>query len=58
MLTPSVWPAWLPPAVAHEAERILGMKFPNVDLLVRLATDGRMETVWRELASTNRFQLD
>jgi hypothetical protein len=46
MLAPPTFPEWLPAAVTREAERILGMKFVNADLLIRLTTDKRMKKVW------------
>ena len=58
MLAPS-FPAWLPPAVANEARRILEYtKYPA--LVIRLATDIRMKRVWAELLKHkfNRPHLD
>src|SRR5262249_45835943 len=58
MLAPS-FPAWLPPAVANEARRILEYT-GDPALVIRLATDIRMKRVWAELLKHkfNRPHLD
>jgi hypothetical protein len=48
MLAPG-FPTWLPPVVADEAERIVYSYTADNDLVLRLATDKRMESVWNEL---------
>jgi hypothetical protein len=49
MLAPS-FPEWLPSSVAHEAQRILSSGTADTALVLRLATDERMRSVWNELA--------
>jgi hypothetical protein len=49
MLAPS-FPDWLPSAVADEARRLLNTEGADADLIIRLATDPRMKSVWRELS--------
>lgn len=49
MLAPREFPEWLPAAVRDEAQRILGSEGADEALVLRLATDERMEAVWREL---------
>ena len=53
MLAPSVFPKWLPSAVAQEARHLLEAKHseaaPHLAVALRLATDDRMKFVWREL---------
>jgi hypothetical protein len=60
MLASPIFPEWLPPAVAHEAERILSLETADAALVQRLATDPRMKSVWRELlgAPFERPQLE
>jgi hypothetical protein len=55
MLAPSVFPEWLPPAVAQEAERLLNAGYADEELVTRLTTDGRMKLVWRELERREHF---
>jgi hypothetical protein len=50
MLAPTIFPEWLPPAVAREAERLLNSGHAEDELVLRLATDRRMQGVWRELS--------
>jgi hypothetical protein len=50
MLAPPAFPKWLPSDVKIEAERILCSGQADEALVLRLATDKRMESVWRELA--------
>ena len=49
----------LPPAVARQAEAMLSLLLPDAGVVRRLATDGRMEAVWRELArrKANRLRV-
>jgi hypothetical protein len=55
MLAPLVFPEWLPPIVAEEARRIFYTeKNSDDDLVLRLATDKRMESVWNEL---NKYKV-
>jgi hypothetical protein len=54
MLAPATFPKWLPPSVKIEAERILGGGHADEALVLRLATDGRMQRVWRELPKHKR----
>jgi hypothetical protein len=49
MLAPTSFPEWLPPVVAEEAEELAEERPEHEELLRRLATDPRMESVWREL---------
>ncbi len=50
MLAPPTFPKWLPSDVGLEARRILRIaKTADADLVIRLATDKRMEMVWRVL---------
>jgi hypothetical protein len=49
MLAPTSFPEWLPPVVAMEAEEHAQERPDYEELLRRLATDARMESVWREL---------
>jgi hypothetical protein len=45
-----VWPRWLPMEVQIEAERILNSGHADEALVLRLATDRRMRSVWRVLS--------
>jgi hypothetical protein len=49
MLAPPTFPKWLPTEVAIEADRIISAGTADDDLVIRLATDKRMEWVWRVL---------
>jgi len=51
MLAP---PNWLPSAVVHEAQRLLSVESIDAALVIRLATDGRMRSVWREVTRHNK----
>jgi hypothetical protein len=55
MLAPPAFPAWLPPAVAEEAQRLLNAGYAEDELVLRLATDERMKFVWRELKRHEQF---
>jgi hypothetical protein len=56
MLAPPIFPEWLPPAVAQEAKRLLNSGHAEDELVLRLATDQRMQGVWLEL-SKPRYAL-
>jgi len=47
-------PDWLPSAAAHEAQRLLSVESVDAALVIRLATDGRMRSVWREVTRHNK----
>jgi hypothetical protein len=51
MSTPVIFPEWLPPSVAHAAEELLeaNLEDRGKEIIFRLATDKRMEAIWREL---------
>jgi hypothetical protein len=51
MLAP---PNWLPSSAAHEAQRLLSVESVDAALVVRLATDERMRSVWREVTKHNK----
>jgi hypothetical protein len=53
ILAPTSFPEWLPPAVAKEAEELAQERPEHEELLRRLATDPRMESVWREIKKHN-----
>ena len=53
MLAPTIFPEWLPPVVAEEAEKLAQDRPEDEELLRRLATDPRMESVWREIKEHN-----
>src|SRR5262245_1867280 len=53
MLAPTIFPEWLPPVVAEEAEELTQRHPEDEELLRRLATDPRMESVWREIKEHN-----
>jgi hypothetical protein len=53
MLAPTIFPEWLPPVVAEEAEELAQDRPEDEELLRRLATDPRMESVWREIKKHN-----
>jgi hypothetical protein len=53
MLAPPIFPEWLPPVVAEEAESLAQERPEDEELLRRLATDPRMESVWREIKEHN-----
>jgi len=53
MLAPTIFPEWLPPVVAEEAEELAQRHPEDEELLRRLATDPRMESVWREIKEHN-----
>jgi hypothetical protein len=57
MLAPPAFPAWLPPAVAEEAQRLLNAGYAEDELVLRLATDERMKLVWRELKRHEQFSV-
>jgi hypothetical protein len=55
MLAPT-FPEWLPPTVADEAQRLLAThEIVDADLVLRLATDARMQSVWRHLLKHRHF---
>ena len=73
MLAPHAFPDWLPPAVSEEVKRILSiLNSEGIDgeaLVLRLATDQRMKSVWailkkhkkdgpRELSKWAKFTRD
>jgi len=53
MLAPTIFPEWLPPVVTEEAEELAQNRPEDEELLRRLATDPRMESVWREIKKHN-----
>jgi hypothetical protein len=57
MLAPRTFPDWLPPAVSEEARRILNSEGADEALVLRLATDERMESVWCELGKHKKDDL-